>query len=103
MTDPDPKHPLENIPENFSRQPNDTIIVYGTNWCWDCRRARKFLDQRQIQYLWIDIDGDKSAEAYVRATNGGNRSVPTILFPDGDILVEPSNQAIARKLQIEDL
>ena len=103
MIDSDPNHPLEDVPANDSRQPNDTIIVYGTRWCWDCRRTRQFLDKRQIQYEWIDIDDDKSAEAYVRKTNGGNRSVPTILFPDGDILVEPSNQALARKLQIEDI
>jgi mycoredoxin len=103
MTDPNSNHLLEEVPANDPRQPNNTIIVYGTTWCWDCRRARRFLDQRQIQYKWIDIDGDKSAEAYVRKTNGGNRSVPTILFPDGDILVEPSNQALARKLQIEDI
>jgi glutaredoxin-like protein len=78
-----------------------TIIVYGTTWCGDCRRARRFLQNHQIDYEWINIDQDREAEAYVREVNHGNRSVPTILFPDGSILVEPSNLQLAKKLDIE--
>jgi mycoredoxin len=103
MLDLGPKSLPENDQPKSSSESNDTIIVYGTGWCWDCRRARRFLDQHQIQYRWIDIDRDKTAEAYVRKANQGNRSVPTILFPDGKILVEPSNQTLAHKLQIEDV
>jgi glutaredoxin-like protein len=78
-----------------------TIIVYGTTWCGDCRRARRFLQNHQIDYEWINIDQDREAEAYVREVNHGNRSVPTIVFPDGSILVEPSNLQLAKKLNIE--
>ncbi|MEJ2709363.1 MAG: mycoredoxin [Anaerolineales bacterium] len=78
-----------------------TIIVYGTTWCGDCRRARRFLQNHQIDYEWININQDREAEAYVREVNHGNRSVPTILFPDGSILVEPSNLQLAKKLDIE--
>jgi mycoredoxin len=80
---------------------NDTIIVYGTNWCWDCHRARRFLKRHNIPYEWVDIDRDKQAEQYVLETNNGMRSVPTILFPEGDVLVEPSNKTLAQKLKIE--
>jgi len=103
MPDLNPDNLTETIQSDGSLPLNDTIIVYGTNWCWDCRRTRRFLDQRQVQYKWVDIDRDKTAEAYVRKANRGNRSVPTILFPDGEILVEPTNQALANKLQVEDL
>jgi glutaredoxin-like protein len=76
----------------------DELVVYGTIWCGDCKRARSFLDRNQVAYRWINIDADREGEAYVRKVNGGNRSVPTILFPDGSILVEPSNDQLAEKL-----
>jgi len=77
---------------------NHSIIVYGTRWCPDCHRARKVLNQREILYEYIDINKDRAARDYVEQVNNGNRSVPTILFPDGDILVEPSNRALNAKL-----
>lgn len=76
------------------------IIVYGTTWCWDCRRAQKFMEQNNIAYTFIDIDKDKAGEQYVLKTNKGMRSVPTILFEDGSILVEPSTNTLADKLGI---
>lgn len=76
-----------------------TIKVYGTEWCGDCRRARRFFDQHQIQYEWVNIDRDSQAEAYVRSVNRGMRSVPTILFADGSLLVEPSTFQLEQKLQ----
>jgi mycoredoxin len=78
-----------------------TMIIYGTNWCGDCRRARRFLDYHKIPYEWIDIDTNPDAEKFVRETNHGMRSVPTILFEDGSILVEPSNTRLAEKLGIQ--
>jgi mycoredoxin len=69
---------------------NEMIIIYGTTWCGDCKRTRAFLDRNQIPYQWVDIDRDAEARAFVEKVNHGNRSVPTILFPNGDLLVEPS-------------
>ena len=74
------------------------IIVYGTKWCPDCHRARKVFRAQDIPFEYIDINRDSEARAYVEKVNNGNRSVPTILFPDGDILVEPSNSALNVKL-----
>ena len=79
---------------------SERIFVYGTRWCGDCRRARRWLDTHQIPYDWIDIDQNREAEQYVKRANNGNRSVPTIVFRDGSILVEPSNAELAAKLQI---
>jgi mycoredoxin len=76
------------------------IIVYGTNWCSSARRARGLLDQHRIPYRWVDIDRDPEARAYVEKVNRGYRSVPTIVFPDGSILVEPSNAELAEKLAL---
>ncbi|HSB65539.1 MAG TPA: glutaredoxin domain-containing protein [Anaerolineales bacterium] len=76
------------------------IIIYGTSWCGDCRRARRFLDFHKIPYEWIDIDKNPDAEKFVLETNRGMRSVPTMLFEDGSIMVEPSNVRLAEKLGI---
>ena len=81
--------------------PESKIIMYGSDWCGDCRRARRFFDQNEIPYEWINVDRNKQAEAYVREVNGGNRSVPTIVFPDGDILVEPDEDELAYKLGLQ--
>lgn len=75
-----------------------TIVVYGTTWCPDCVRAKRVLDQHKVAYQWIDITADPDAAEYVSQVNRGLRSVPTIVFPDGSILVEPSNAELANKL-----
>lgn len=74
------------------------IIVYGTPWCPDCRNSKQFLGEHRVPYTYIDIDQDAAARAEVERLNHGNRSVPTIVFPDGDVLVEPANTALAKKL-----
>ncbi len=74
------------------------LIVYGTRWCGDCLRTRRYLESHAIPFQWIDIDQNKDAERFVIETNHGNRSVPTIIFPDGAILVEPSNLKLKEML-----
>ena len=76
------------------------IKMYGTTWCYDCRRAKSVLDNNQIPYEWIDIDQDAEGRQYVESVNRGYRSVPTLVFPDGSILVEPSNTELNQKLGI---
>lgn len=80
--------------------PADEIIVYATDWCPDCRRARRFLERNKVAYTWIDIDHDRLADAFVRSLNQGKRIVPTIFFPDGSVFVEPTDQALAKKFEI---
>jgi mycoredoxin len=67
-----------------------TIKMYGAMWCGDTRRARSWLDSHHLPYEWIDVDKDKEAEAFVKSVNQGFRSIPTIVFADGSMLVEPS-------------
>jgi mycoredoxin len=74
------------------------IKFYATEWCSDCRRALFYLKRNEIPFDYINIDQDPKAEAWVIQVNHGNRSVPTILFPDGSILVEPSNEELTNKL-----
>jgi mycoredoxin len=76
------------------------IIVYGTSWCPDCRRAQRVLDQSGAAYSYVNIEEDEAAAAYVVEVNRGYRSVPTIVFPDGSVLVEPSNAQLQAKLAV---
>lgn len=74
------------------------IILYGTTWCYETFRAKKFLDKNHFAYRWVDIDTNPEGRKYVEEVNNGMRSVPTIVFPDGSILVEPSDEELAVKL-----
>ena len=86
---------------NYPMPETDPIItVYGTTWCGGTRRVRLLLDNHQIPYRWVDIDEDASAAQYVESVNRGFRSVPTIVWPDGSMLVEPSETELAKKLGI---
>jgi thioredoxin reductase (NADPH) len=79
----------------------DTIVVYGTTWCPDCKRAKQFFSEHRVPYTWIDIEEDSQAMDYVREVNRGKRIIPTIIFPDGSVLVEPSNAELAEKLGLQ--
>jgi len=77
------------------------LTLYGTQWCKDCKRSKAFLAEQRIPYTLIDIEEDAEAMAYVEKVNNGSRSVPTMVFPDGSVLVEPSNAALAEKLGLQ--
>jgi thioredoxin reductase (NADPH) len=77
------------------------IIVYSTVWCPDCKRAKKFFGEQRISYLNIDIEHNPEAMAFVEKVNGGKHIIPTILFPDGSVLVEPTNAQLAQKLGLQ--
>ncbi|MFQ5435543.1 MAG: glutaredoxin domain-containing protein, partial [Anaerolineae bacterium] len=76
------------------------IVLYGVSWCSDCHRARYLLDAFGIEYIDIDVDENEVSLEVVKQINGGNRVVPTIIFPDNSILVEPSNEELAEKLGV---
>jgi thioredoxin reductase (NADPH) len=82
----------------MSETGNEVIVVYSTVWCKDCKRAKKFFGEQRIPYINVDIENDPEAMALVERVNQGKRIVPTIIFPDGDILVEPSNPQLAAKM-----
>ncbi len=79
----------------------DRITVYGAPWCPDCRRSKGFLNEQRIDYAWVDIDQDAEGRAYVERLQGGGRTIPTIVFPDGSVLLEPSNTELAAKLGLQ--
>lgn len=83
----------------YTLQPTD-IVFYGTSWCGDCRRARVFFEKNNIKYIDVDLDHDPQAETFVKKLNRGFQSVPTIVFPDGTILVEPTTHELETKISL---
>ena len=77
---------------------DETIRMYGALWCPDCIRSKDFLTEQRVPFEWIDIEADPTAASRVKEINDGKQIIPTIVFADGSILVEPSNDELARKL-----
>jgi thioredoxin reductase (NADPH) len=77
------------------------IKLYGTNWCSDCKRSKKFLGEQRIQYEYINIEEDSAGQAFVQKVQNGGLTIPTIVFPDGSLLIEPTNAELAAKLGLE--
>ncbi|WP_402464109.1 mycoredoxin [Isoptericola aurantiacus] len=67
-----------------------TITMYSTTWCGYCRRLRTQLDSEGIGYTVIDIEDDPATAEFVEQVNGGNRTVPTVVYPDGSAATNPS-------------
>ena len=75
-------------------------IVYGTIWCPDCKRSKRFLGEHRIPYTWVDVEQDAQGMRRIIELNNGKQAVPTIVFQDSSVLVEPSNAELATQLAI---
>jgi mycoredoxin len=80
----------------YTLRPNQ-IVMYLVDWCPDCKRAKFFFQSNNIPVVEVDVDHDEQGASFVREVNSGNRTVPTIIFPDGSIMTEPSNDDLADK------
>ncbi|NNN02643.1 MAG: NrdH-redoxin [Acidimicrobiaceae bacterium] len=80
---------------------NQKVTVYGALWCPDCRRSKKFLDDRGVPYSWVDVDADERASAYVQQLHGGPRVIPTIVKVSGEFVAEPSDSDLAHFLGLD--
>ena len=74
------------------------LTVYSTPWCGYCHRLVRQLDREGIEYMTVDIDGDPAAADLVRSVNGGNATVPTVVFGDGTALTNPTVVDVLAKL-----
>jgi mycoredoxin len=71
--------------------------MYTTECCSDCLRVKKFFEANNIPYLRVGLEGNPEASEFVIRINHGYRSVPTIIFPDGSVLVEPNWEELRAK------
>lgn len=95
-----PTHPLRDNPlvsDLYSLSPSQ-IVMYTTEVCSDCRRAKAFFEAHHIAFVQVGIEGDERATRFVAEINRGFHSVPTIVFPDGSILVEPTWDELQAKI-----
>ena len=75
-----------------------TFTMYSTPWCGYCHRLRGQLDREGISYEVVDIEAHPEAAEIVMSVNGGNQTVPTLVFPDGSALTNPSVAQVKQKL-----
>ncbi|GBL22207.1 NrdH-redoxin [Actinomycetes bacterium] len=76
-----------------------SITMYSADWCGDCVRSKRLLDSLEVSYEIIDVESVPGASEKVIEINGGKRSIPVILFPDGTHLTEPSDIDLKAKLE----
>jgi mycoredoxin len=74
------------------------LTMYSTSWCGYCRRLKSQLDREGIGYEVVDIEQDPAAAEFVMSVNGGNQTVPTVRFPDGTTLTNPSIVDVKKQL-----
>jgi mycoredoxin len=86
------EHPI------YEPSQNKEIILYGTPWCGMIAPVRSTLDRTGASYQYINISQDAEAQQRVREINGGFESVPTLVFPDGSTLTEPTGHELEEKL-----
>jgi mycoredoxin len=75
-----------------------SITMYSTQWCGYCKRLESAMQREGIAYDKVDIEQDPSAADYVMSVNGGNQTVPTLVFADGSALTNPSLAQVKAKV-----
>jgi mycoredoxin len=73
------------------------IVIYSTEYCSDCMRAEKYFEMINIPHVRVRLEGNTEATDFVLQVNNGYRSVPTIVFTDGSVLVEPDWEELKAK------
>ena len=76
----------------------EAVTMYTTQWCGYCVRLKKLMQREGIQFAEVDIENDAQAAELVMQANGGNRTVPTLLFPNGTALTNPSIDQVKAEL-----
>jgi mycoredoxin len=78
---------------------NTTVTMYTTQWCAFCRRLKSQLNRDGIEVAEVDIERDEAAASFVISVNGGNMTVPTVVFSDGTAMTNPSAAQVKERLR----
>ncbi len=78
--------------------PTERPMIFTTSWCPFCARLKSALERTGVAYDETDVEADDAAAEYVMSVNGGNRVVPTVLFPDGSTATNPAAAVVAERL-----
>ena len=74
------------------------MTVYGAAWCPHCKRLKRFLAAHKVRYAYVDVDAQPEAIERIKELQGGAQIIPTVVYPDGTFEVNPSNEALARRI-----
>src|SRR5260370_34879909 len=74
------------------------MTVYGAPWCPHCKRVKKFLAAHRVRYTFVDIDANPKAIERLKELQDGGQIIPTVVYPDGTHEVNPSDEALARRI-----
>ncbi len=80
------------------RSVSEPVTVFSTAWCGFCRRLKAQLERDGIEVTEVDIERDPAAADFVMSVNGGNQTVPTVMFADGTALTNPSAAQVRERL-----
>ena len=75
-----------------------SFTMYSTPWCGYCHRLKSQLDREGIAFDMVDIEAQPDAVAIVEQANGGNQTVPTLVYADGSSMTNPSLAQVKEKL-----
>jgi mycoredoxin len=78
--------------------PGTAVTMYTTSWCGYCVRLKKLMQREGIEFAEVNIETDENAADLVMRANGGNRTVPTLVFADGSALTNPSIDQVKSQL-----
>ncbi len=78
--------------------PTAAVTMYTTDWCGYCVRLKKLMQREGIPFAEVNIEQDAQAAELVMKANGGNRTVPTLLFADGAALTNPTIDQVKAQL-----
>ncbi|GHE10473.1 mycoredoxin [Klenkia taihuensis] len=74
------------------------VTIYTTSWCGYCVRLKKLMQREGIEWAEVNIEHDEAAAQLVMQANGGNQTVPTLVFADGTALTNPSIEQVKSQL-----
>ncbi|WP_194397224.1 glutaredoxin family protein [Microbacterium atlanticum] len=75
-----------------------TLTMFGADWCRDCIRTKKQLEELGVSYTYVDLVADPAAAEVARDISG-RTSIPVVVYPDASHHVEPSNADVEAKLR----
>lgn len=81
--------------------PYEGIRVAGTLWSQPCHEAKEFFARYQIPYQFLDVEKDAKARLLVEGALNGTVKIPTVFFPDGSFLVQPTARQLAEKIGLK--
>jgi mycoredoxin len=85
--------------EDKETRVSQPVTMYTTSWCGFCRRLKNQLAREGIELAEVDIERDPAAADYVMSVNGGSQTVPTVVFPDGTALTNPSAAQVRQRIR----